>query len=401
MTTNQDAVAPEPPRCGNCRTPLAGGHCHVCGQPVRGLIRPLAGWIADFLDSVFNWDGRLPRTLAPLLLRPGFLTTEYIAGRRVRYVTPVRLFLFLAIVLFFAVRLVTDVGGVLSGSNEALAPAPEDADRVARMVGWLPPDERAGVIEDAMNPPPPVSGPVDADAAAGPVADADAGPEAAGAAGPDAADAARDEDEDMDAEGESGVGLQVNTDGRGRNQVVVLGGLDGERNKLQLGWLSDGMNAQINVALARIAGNARRISDDPGPFVEQLLSVAPQTLFVMLPVFALLLKLAYLLRRRLYMEHLLVALHSHSFIAITLLLMIALSWLAGQVPGVPLVGTATAWLVTGLAVWIPVNLFLTQKRVYGQGWLMTFLKFSVLGLLYVFLLAAAMVVAILLSLLLW
>ena len=118
MTTNHDAVVPEPPRCGNCRTPLAGGHCYVCGQPVRGLIRPLAGWIADFFDSVFDWDGRLPRTLVPLLLRPGFLTTEYIAGRRVRYVTPVRLFLFLAIVLFFAVRLVADVGGALSGGGK-------------------------------------------------------------------------------------------------------------------------------------------------------------------------------------------------------------------------------------------------------------------------------------------
>ena len=196
-------------------------------------------------------------------------------------------------------------------------------------------------------------------------------------------------------------GLRILADVDSRGQVIVLGGLDGERNKVQLGWLSEGMNAQLNVALAKIAANARRINDDPGPFIEQVLSVAPQTLFFMLPVFALLLKLAYLFKRRLYMEHLLVALHSHSFIAITLLLVIGLDALGGLLPGVPLVATVVSWLVFGLACWIPVNLFLTQKRVYGQGWLMTMLKFSVIGLLYLFLLTAAMVLAILLSLLLW
>jgi hypothetical protein len=183
--------------------------------------------------------------------------------------------------------------------------------------------------------------------------------------------------------------------------VIVLGGLDGERNKVQLGWLSEGMNAQLNAALAKIAANARRINEDPGPFIEQVLSVAPQTLFFMLPVFALLLKLAYLFKRRLYMEHLLVALHSHSFIAITLLLMIGLDALGGLLSGLPLAAPALGWLAIGLACWIPVNLFLTQKRVYGQGWIMTFLKFSVIGLLYILLLTAAMVLAILLSLLLW
>jgi hypothetical protein len=395
MTTNQDAVAPEPPRCGNCRTPLAGGHCHVCGQPVRGLIRPLAGWIADFLDSVFNWDGRLPRTLLPLLLRPGFLTAEYIAGRRVRYVTPVRLFLFLAIILFFAVRLVADVGGALAGGSAGLSPFPEDAERIARLVDWLPPDQRAEVLKDAMDPQAPAA--VDTAAAIDRTAGDDASAEVRAAAG---AGSGADTDVDADRD-DAGAGLQVQTDGAGRGDVIVLGGLDGERNKVQLGWLSDGMNAQLNLALAKIASSARRINEDPRQFVEQLLSVAPQTLFFMLPVFALLLKLAYLFRRRLYMEHLLVALHSHSFIAITLLLMIGLSALGGLAPGLPWFGTAMSWLVIALACWIPVNLFLTQKRVYGQGWLMTFVKFSVIGLLYIFLLTAAMVLAILLSLLLW
>ena len=49
-------------------------------------------------------DGRLWRTLAGLLLRPGFLTREYFAGRRRRYIRPARLFLVLSLALFAAIR---------------------------------------------------------------------------------------------------------------------------------------------------------------------------------------------------------------------------------------------------------------------------------------------------------
>lgn len=50
-------------------------------------------------------DGRLWRTLAGLLFRPGFLTREYFAGRRRRYIRPARLFLVLSLALFAAIRL--------------------------------------------------------------------------------------------------------------------------------------------------------------------------------------------------------------------------------------------------------------------------------------------------------
>ena len=113
-TTNAGTTAPAdaapPPACRNCGTPLLGEHCYACGQPVRGLVRPLGNLFGDLLDSVFNVDTRILRTLPPLFAKPGFLTTEYFAGRQVRYVTPVRLFFFLAIITFFLAKLATDLG---------------------------------------------------------------------------------------------------------------------------------------------------------------------------------------------------------------------------------------------------------------------------------------------------
>src|SRR5690606_40517867 len=92
--------------CANCGTPLLGDHCYACGQPVKGLVRHFSSIVGDVLDSVFEWDARTPRTLWPLLAKPGYLSLEYLAGRRVRYVSPFRLFFFLAIVAFFVGRLV-------------------------------------------------------------------------------------------------------------------------------------------------------------------------------------------------------------------------------------------------------------------------------------------------------
>ncbi|MBX3726079.1 MAG: DUF3667 domain-containing protein [Xanthomonadales bacterium] len=342
-TTSPQEPAAAAGNCSNCQTPLLGPHCYRCGQPVKGLVRPLSGWLADLLDTALNWDGRLPRTLVPLLFRPGHLTREYLAGRRVRYVTPVRLFLVLAIVLFLAVGLYGNLelgGGAVSAGS--LGPESGDRARVEALVAWLPDTTRAEVLDEALRPPP---------------APADVG------------------------------ALQIG------------GWRDGD--PVRLSWLPDALNEQLQSALERIARNARRINEDPGPFLRELLSAAPTTLFFMLPVFALVLKLVYLFKRRLYAEHLLVALHSHSFIALALLLAMALSALGGVWADLPVLPTLARSLAIALLVWIPVNLLLTQKRVYGQGWPLTLLKFLFVGIVYQVLLVLGLLLTVLLSLLLW
>ena len=114
--------------CANCGATLHGPHCHQCGQPVKGMIRPLSGLTADVIDSVFNIDSRILRTLGPLYFRPGFLTTEYFIGRRVRYVTPFRLFFFLTVIAFLItqvfseqVGLTATIGDNAKRGSEALA----------------------------------------------------------------------------------------------------------------------------------------------------------------------------------------------------------------------------------------------------------------------------------------
>jgi hypothetical protein len=120
--------------------------------------------------------------------------------------------------------------------------------------------------------------------------------------------------------------------------------------------------------------------DDPKRLGHAFLRVLPQSLFVLLPVFALLLKVVLVFKRRMYMEHLMVAIHSHTFIYMGILVAVTLSWIAERWP----TGwTNPWWMLMGFSIaWIPVNLFLTQKRVYRQRWWGAPIAFFVLGTLY-------------------
>ncbi len=324
--------------CRNCDTPLRGPHCHACGQPVKGLVRPLSGWLADFLDTMFSLDGRLWRSLGPLLLRPGHLTREYLAGRRVRQVTPVRLFLFLIIVLLIVVQLSLSLAS--NQLNASLAPLPEDQERVERMLAWLPEAERHSILNEALHPVMP-----------------------------------------------SGRGLYIEPPGPPPEPDSFVAPQ----------WLPQWLHGTAEAARDRLHHNLVRISHDRSLLMRQVFQIAPYVLFFMPPLFAVLLKLAYLFRRRLYLEHLLVALHGHSVIALGLIVMVLLAMLARWQAGNAWVATGTGILVAALPVWIVIQLLLTQKRIYGQGWPMTLIKFSVLAVLYLVMLMAAAVIGLMIG----
>jgi Protein of unknown function (DUF3667) len=88
--------------CPNCGAGLGGAFCASCGQKATPLNPSLRDVLHNFVEEVFNVDGRTFQSIRLLLTRPGFLTREYVEGRRVRYVSPIRLYLLFS-VLYFAV----------------------------------------------------------------------------------------------------------------------------------------------------------------------------------------------------------------------------------------------------------------------------------------------------------
>jgi hypothetical protein len=90
---------PKGPSCANCQTEMVGAFCHACGQKAH-LHDKLKHLIEEFAEGIAHFDGRLWRTLPLLAFNPGRLSREWMAGRRVRYVSPLHLFLFAVFLLF-------------------------------------------------------------------------------------------------------------------------------------------------------------------------------------------------------------------------------------------------------------------------------------------------------------
>lgn len=104
--------APDTGSCANCGAPVHGAYCSACGQKLH-LHRSIADAVHEMVHGVLHFDGKVWTTLPLLATRPGFLTRDYIAGRRARYVSPFALFL-LTIFLTF---LVFSFGGPKVGSD--------------------------------------------------------------------------------------------------------------------------------------------------------------------------------------------------------------------------------------------------------------------------------------------
>lgn len=109
--------------CLNCATPLTGPYCPSCGQKAH-VHRSLRGFFQDFVAGLFNFEGKIWRTLPMLAWRPGELTRRYIAGERARFISPVVLYLFSVFLMFAVLNLTgtisTDTPAVRSGVETAV-----------------------------------------------------------------------------------------------------------------------------------------------------------------------------------------------------------------------------------------------------------------------------------------
>jgi hypothetical protein len=339
-------AAPTPGEaCANCGAPLYGKYCYACGQPTTGLVRHFGSVMSDAADSIFNVDERLFRTLGPLYLQPGKLTLDYFAGRRARYVTPFRLVFFLAIIAFFAIQVTLRAGYTHTVEEITIGASPGKRPSVA-----LVPQQKALPAPVAV---------------------------------------------DNGVFGNGNITINHKVLWNRDHKPLTVGWLPGAAND----WLNDLIaNAQEQM-YAMNSGTGAARQDARRKFVRGMFSAAPTVLFVLLPFFALLLKIVYVFKRRLYMEHLIVAMHSHAFLMLSMLVLLALgllsSWLA---PHAHWARAPLVLLRTAAWIWIFVYLWRMQRRVYGQGWFMTTWKYCWIGFWYSILAGFGFTFAVLLSL---
>jgi Protein of unknown function (DUF3667) len=136
--STEDPGTPSPP-CPNCGAAGAARFCPQCGQKQGAGIPGALAYLHEIVNHYVAVDGKLWRTLWLLLARPGMLVTEYIAGRRQRYVGPLKLYLTFSVIFFVLASLApsTEVRVAVrpdpgSAEQQALEQALEDMPEALR-----------------------------------------------------------------------------------------------------------------------------------------------------------------------------------------------------------------------------------------------------------------------------
>ena len=372
-----------PARCDNCGTPLQGPWCHVCGQHGHNPLRSLAHAVEEVFESFWHVDGRIVRTLRDLCV-PGRLAVNFLAGHRVRYLPPLRLFLIFTVLTFFVGKLALHFE-----PDRAIQVDPDTAPRNGlhiRTAGEAGDDAfaEARTVEEVLR--------LRADKLR------------------ELAEAKRNPDGDwlVSAIGEVATD-QIDADARAR--LHALGANATQLQALETAIAADPAPARsapepaarggflerwIAHRAVRLKDNYARVKESPDEFFRLVLGAVPGALFLLVPVFALCLRLLYLRSPFGYLEHLVVAFYSHAFMLLVLLADFVMIGLGGM-PGVPAwAGGALAALGSALLfLFLPLYLLWTQKRVYAQGWFITLAKYAMLGTVYTVLLSLVLVYAVL------
>jgi hypothetical protein len=326
------AAEPEPlgaaEPCPNCGDRTAGRFCRNCGQARRVVHVSLAEMLTDFLDDQLALNSKLPVTLAFLLLRPGFLTREYLRGRIASYIRPLRLYLGTS-VLFFVVFAF-----------------------LAQREGWI---MRSG----------------------GPVSINVSGRDSVRAATADSVQKALDQARREGAPIPANLHITEAMKRRAHADSARRARGDSDLDFTGMGELGDTLNAKVRRWQKMDRAEQQRV------ILNGLQDQGPRVMFVMLPLFAFILKLLYVRSRRYYVEHFVFALHFHAFVFLLFTIYLGLQ----EIPGVD-AGSVGPLLWT----WTFVYLFIGMKKVYGQGFMRTVMKFWMLFWSYCVTLAIGFVI---------
>lgn len=375
--------------CPNCGTALrpADNFCPNCGQENHDLKMPIGHIAYEFVESITHFDTKLWNTLKAIFTRPGKMTTEFLEGKRARYVPPARLYVFVSVIFFFlaakyanhqqekelktttnaqtgetTLRLQVPLGDIIR--NDSLLRAQNLRD-VAEIELEETSDKRqmAGLVSRLRSASPQQLDSLLATKAISPTPENRQKLRQTIALLPDQPTAkvalrtglmtiTFDSDSARKAFQER---MSVLTDRGVDSLIVSMNGTPNWWNRLLVRQGSKLLSFDDTARKTLVANTFKYLS-----FV----------MFLLMPVVALLLFMIYYRRERYYYEHLIFSVHIHTVLFILFSAAMGIGYFS------------TSLLVDWAFLVGLVYFLLSLKRVYGQSWLKTSLKFLILSFLY-------------------
>ena len=334
MSTNQV-------NCKNCEQPYDEDFqfCPHCGQKTNDELT-IGVLFYNTISNYFSFDARFFKSFIPLLFRPGYLAKEFIKGKRLLYLHPAQMYLFISVVFFFIFSFsVREQVDTLNNNFQEIFD--KDGTVVLDSIQTIKRDSIRQIkdsidrkeIESALRSNKFITGMSDKEIDS--IVKLDKLPKKNNISfGFD--------------ESEIDSLLSVNASDK---EIYASMGLEEDD-----GWFMRKLYAQIlKFYKAKDAGN----------FINTFYDTVPIALFFVLPIFALILKLFYF-RKGQYAHHLVFSFYYFSFVFTVLTIIF----------GVNLVYEISDWIDFLIALSCFLYLFIAMKRFYNQGWFLSFIKTS-------------------------
>ncbi|MCE4564520.1 DUF3667 domain-containing protein [Maribellus sp. CM-23] len=306
--------ASEPVVCKNCATEFVGHYCPHCGQSVSDYDRPFSFLFFNFLGDFFAFDERFFKTTVDLMFKPGFLTKEYFEGKRIRYAPPFRVFIFTSFVLFLLLQIYTNRGLQNVLHFDLHNQETFDTTAVAAIDSML-------TLE---------------------------------------------------------LGEQTEGDSTGSVDAILT--MDSFRKGDVQSWLETAaaqkekeLKEETDPERRKEIQDILRVLRSPEQVNARILKYMSWAFFLLLPIFALILKLFYIRRRQNYIRHLIFSIHIHSYLFVLLII------ITGMYLTLPYkLGLVTLILLLSF----PVYTILAMKNFYRQGIGKAIVKFLGISFIY-------------------
>ena len=317
--------------CLNCSTPLTDTFCAHCGQKDIPSRQSLGELVFNFISSFSGYESKFFKTCRYLFLKPGFLATEYNAGKRERYFHPARMYVFISFVFFLLLFSLPD--DEASNTNFNVTTPKEDLADLREELREAGLDSIYSSVADSI-----------------------------------LVDSLKSSEflkritEDKDSKG---FNLST-TDYKSIQEYDSLQKAKPESERD--GWIERRLqhrNIELN---QKYRDKGKEFAAD---FGKAFMDHFSQVLFFLLPFFALLLKLLYVRRDYYYSEHLVLSICYYNFfyLAASLVMVIDL------IPGVGFISAV-------IGFWIYLYFLFAMKRMYNQSWPKTVLKFVIFSFIF-------------------
>ncbi|WP_428331304.1 DUF3667 domain-containing protein [Mucilaginibacter sp.] len=321
--------------CLNCGTTLDGKFCHNCGQENLEIKESFGHMMNHAISDYFHFDHQFFHTLKPLLIKPGYLTNEYMAGKRAQYLHPVKMYIFISLVYFVL---------LFQSGHEKVKTVP-----VAVKPGIK------GLVIDSLNKQ---------------IA----------------------QDPDLSAVEKKQIQKKVTQYGGGL--VAVTEDADSSTSKTGLFSKKDTSYSQYLKEQQQLPANQRdgffkmqarkkiisyrqKYGDrSKEVFFDEFKHNIPKMMFLMLPLFALILKVTFSNNKKFYVEHLIYTFHLHCFLFIFLAMIMLLELI------IPAAWVISDWINFGAFIYIIWYIFRSLKQVYHRSSLRTISKMIGMSIMY-------------------